>query len=136
MSTSTTATTSLSQEEETLLRDNLKRCRKEVLDAAIEFRTTGNAKKLPEIVLGIIERFLEPEVRPRFQEENASELHLMNDLGADSLIVVEIVVTIEETLKISIPNEEIATLQTIGDVTNYIKNKIDVTRNKQEATAS
>lgn len=124
----------LSKEEESQLRGNLKRCRPEVIEAAVDYRSTGNAQNLSTIVLGIIERFLEPEVRPRFQEKNASELHLMNDLGADSLIIVEIIVTIEETLLLSIPNEEIIQLKTIGDVDKYIQNKIHAARNQQNSS--
>ena len=43
------------------LRTALKRCSAETVDAAVRFRTTGDAGEIPTIVYGIIERHLPPE---------------------------------------------------------------------------
>jgi acyl carrier protein len=44
----------------------------------------------------------------------------LNDLGADSLDVVELVMAIEESFDIEIPDEAIEEMRTIGDVETYV----------------
>lgn len=44
-----------------------------------------------------------------------------NDLGADSLDLFEMVMTLEEEFGVEIPTEELEKLDTVGDVMNYIK---------------
>ena len=45
---------------------------------------------------------------------------ILDDLGADSLDVVELVMTIEENFDIEIPDEAIEAMRTIGDVESYV----------------
>ena len=45
---------------------------------------------------------------------------LMEDLGADSLDAVELNMALEEACGVSIPDEELASLKTVGDIFNYI----------------
>lgn len=45
---------------------------------------------------------------------------ILDDLGADSLDVVELVMAIEESFDIEIPDEAIETMRTIGDVESYV----------------
>ncbi|PIP59672.1 MAG: acyl carrier protein [Verrucomicrobia bacterium CG_4_10_14_3_um_filter_43_23] len=111
-------------EAEADLRESLKRCRPEIIEAAVHYRRTRDPKEAPKIVLGIIERFLEPEMRSKLQVEDCDDLRMIDDLGVDSLIMVEIVMTIEETLKLSIPDEELRGLQSVKDVKDYISQKI------------
>ncbi|MBO5023277.1 MAG: acyl carrier protein [Clostridia bacterium] len=47
---------------------------------------------------------------------------IAEDLGADSLDVVEMLVTIEEENDILIPEEEVLTFKTVGDVVTYLEN--------------
>ena len=46
----------------------------------------------------------------------------INDLGADSLDTVELVMEFEDHFNISIPDEEAEKIQTVGDAVNYIVN--------------
>ena len=48
--------------------------------------------------------------------------HLENDLGADELDMVEIIMELEKEFGICIPDEEAGELQTVGDVFNYLEN--------------
>lgn len=50
-------------EDEAALRETLKRCSPETIEKAVELRKTGNAELAGPVVIGIIERFLEPEKR-------------------------------------------------------------------------
>ncbi len=53
-----------------------------------------------------------------------SNTNIASDLGADSLDLVEILMSLEEEFNISIPDEAIPSIVTVGDLVNYIdKNK-------------
>ncbi len=48
----------------------------------------------------------------------------VDDLGADSLDIVELVMTLEETFDIEIPDDEAEKMQTIGDAIGYLKERV------------
>ncbi len=48
----------------------------------------------------------------------------INDLEADSLDIVEIVMAIEEEFNIEIPDEDIEKVSTVGDAVEYIKDRL------------
>ncbi len=48
------------------------------------------------------------------------ETSFINDLGADSLDTVELVMEFEDEFKISIPDEDADKIQTVGDAVSYI----------------
>ena len=52
------------------------------------------------------------------------ESEIADDLGADSLDTVELVQVLEEKFKINIPNDDVAKMQTVADIVNYINSKI------------
>lgn len=45
------------------------------------------------------------------------------DLGADSLAIVELVLAFEEHFEIKIPDEEVENIKTVGDAVNYIRTR-------------
>ncbi len=45
----------------------------------------------------------------------------VDDLSADSLDIVELVMSIEESFDMEIPDDDAAKIVTVGDVVNYIK---------------
>jgi len=47
----------------------------------------------------------------------------MDDLKADSLSVVELVLAIEESFGLEIPDEDAEKIKTVGDVVNYVKSR-------------
>ena len=51
------------------------------------------------------------------------ESNFVNDLGADSLDTVELVMAIEEAFGVSIPDEDAQNVRTVGDVVKYIVEK-------------
>ena len=105
------------------LGDLLKRCSPDTLAAAIEFRKSKDAQEIEPIVLGIIDRHLEPDQREIFIRAD-DEMRLYEDLGLDSLTMLEIVMLVEQTLEISVDNEELRDLRTIGDVKEYLDAKV------------
>jgi acyl carrier protein len=48
---------------------------------------------------------------------------LVDDLGADSLDIVELVMAMEEEFGIEIPDEDAEKIKTVGDVIKYVQNK-------------
>lgn len=48
---------------------------------------------------------------------------LIEDLGADSLDMIEMLMTLEENYNISIPDEDALNLKTVEDIFNYIQKK-------------
>lgn len=55
--------------------------------------------------------------------EVKEESSFTDDLGADSLDVVELVMALEEEFGIDIPDDDVTNLKTVGDAVNYIETK-------------
>ena len=53
------------------------------------------------------------------------ESSFMNDLGADSLDTVELVLELEDAFGIEIPDEDAEDMHTVADVYNYLDNNVD-----------
>ena len=53
------------------------------------------------------------------------EAHFVNDLGADSLDTVELVMALEEAFSCEIPDEDADKIPTVGDAINYVKAHVD-----------
>ena len=51
---------------------------------------------------------------------------IIEDLGTDSLDVVEMLMSVEDEFEVEIPEEEIEDLKTIGDVVDYIQDHMDM----------
>ena len=58
------------------------------------------------------------------QSQVRPEATLLDDLGADSLDVVEMVMALEETFDLEIPDEDVEGIQTVGDVESYLAKRI------------
>jgi acyl carrier protein len=56
------------------------------------------------------------------EEEIAMESSFIDDLGADSLDIVELIMALEEEFDIEIPDSEAEKIATVGDAVDYIKN--------------
>ncbi|OHD99033.1 MAG: acyl carrier protein [Sulfurimonas sp. RIFCSPLOWO2_12_FULL_36_74] len=56
-------------------------------------------------------------------DEVKEDSKFVEDLGADSLDVVELVMALEEKFDIEIPDDEAEKIQTVRDVVNYIESK-------------
>lgn len=54
------------------------------------------------------------------EDEIKPESSFIDDLGADSLDIVELVMAMEEEFEVEIPDEEAENIKTVGDAINYI----------------
>lgn len=119
----TTAQAGTPAPEEAQLRESLKRCSVPVIEAAVRYRATKNVELVPTIVLGIIERFLESGSVERLRQAD-DDVRVIEDLGLDSLTLMEAVILIEEVVQISINNDELRSLRTVGDIKVFIDHKV------------
>jgi acyl carrier protein len=72
-----------------------------------------------EKVKDIIEKELGVE-----REKLTSEASFIEDLGADSLDIVELVMEFEKEFNIDIPDEDAEKLRTVGDALKYLNEKV------------
>ena len=56
--------------------------------------------------------------------EVTNEASFTNDLGADSLDTVELIMEFEKDFDLSIPDEDAETIATVGDAVKYIQEKL------------
>jgi len=54
-------------------------------------------------------------------QQLAPKAKFIEDLGADSLDIVELVMALEEEFSLDIPDEDAEKLKTVGDAMNYLK---------------
>ncbi len=59
------------------------------------------------------------------REEIVPEASFIDDLGADSLDIVELVMAMEETFDIEIPDDDAEKIQTIGDALSYLRERVE-----------
>jgi acyl carrier protein len=59
------------------------------------------------------------------KEEAVLQASFIDDLGADSLDIVELVMSLEEEFDIEIPDEKAEQIQTIGQAIDYLKTKLE-----------
>ncbi|MDD6059922.1 MAG: acyl carrier protein [Ruminococcus sp.] len=55
------------------------------------------------------------------EDEVTAEANIQDDLGADSLDIVDLITTIEDEFDLSIPDEAVEEIKTVGDIANYIE---------------
>lgn len=56
------------------------------------------------------------------EDDIAMESSFIDDLGADSLDIVELIMALEEEFDIEIPDSEAEKITTVGDAVDYIRN--------------
>ena len=59
------------------------------------------------------------------EEETTADTTFVDDLGADSLDIFQIIMGLEEEFDIEIPNEEAEKIVTVGDAVEQIKNALN-----------
>jgi acyl carrier protein len=58
------------------------------------------------------------------REKLTNSASFMEDLGADSLDTVELVMAFEKEFNIDIPDEDAEKMRTVGDAMNYLREKV------------
>jgi len=75
------------------------------------------------VLLVVFEKVRDIVVEQLDAEESdvTMESSIVDDLGADSLDVVDLVMSIEEEFDVEIPDEEVENIKTVGDIVKYIE---------------
>jgi acyl carrier protein len=77
----------------------------------------ATAAEIEERIKGIIVEQLGVSI-----EEVTPEASFIEDLGADSLDIVELIMALEEEYDIEIPDEDAEKIQSVKDVISYVQN--------------
>ncbi len=59
------------------------------------------------------------------EEKVTMEANIQDDLGADSLDIVDLVMSFEEEFDLEIPDDQVESIKTVGDVVKYIEEKTE-----------
>ncbi|MDD6237235.1 MAG: acyl carrier protein [Clostridiales bacterium] len=59
------------------------------------------------------------------EEKVTPEASITDDLGADSLDIVDLVMSLEEEFDLEIPDDQVENIKTVGDIVKYIEDNID-----------
>lgn len=57
------------------------------------------------------------------EDQVTEDSDVIDDLGADSLDIVDLVMTLEEEFDTEIPDEDIEDLRTVGDIVKYVEDR-------------
>lgn len=57
------------------------------------------------------------------EDEVTMEASMQDDLGADSLDLVDLVMSIEEEFGVKVADEDLENIKTVGDIVNYIEDR-------------
>lgn len=71
--------------------------------------------KLKELIVELLE-IDEAEIKP--------ESSFMDDFGADSLDIIEVLTAVEEAFKVEIPDEDAGKIQTVQNAIDYVAGKL------------
>jgi acyl carrier protein len=96
----------------------MRRCPEPAQQAARRYRQNRQSDEVPVIVDGVIARYVEQE-KLSLLKEPAENLRLVEDLGLDSLSMIEISLTLEDALEVTLSDEKLRDLRTLGDVRSY-----------------
>ncbi len=80
-----------------------------------EDTNVASEKEVEEKVISIVSEQLGVD-----KAEISRETSFVNDLNADSLDTVELIMELEDAFEMSIPDEEAEKIQTVGQAVNYI----------------
>ncbi len=58
-------------------------------------------------------------------DEITLDSSFVDDLNADSLDIVELIMALEDELDMEIPDEDVEGFKTVGDVVEYVKNHVE-----------
>ena len=59
------------------------------------------------------------------EEKVTLEASITDDLGADSLDIVDLVMSLEEVFDVEIPDDQVENIKTVGDIVKYIEDKVE-----------
>ncbi len=112
-----------SESREQIITDALKHCSAEAVAAAMRYQTSHSDDDLTNLILGVFERDL-PDHCVGALTAATDDSRIMEDLGMDSFGMISVVMTAEEVLGVSIANEELKEVSTLGALKRFLQMKV------------
>lgn len=56
------------------------------------------------------------------EDDITMDTNIVEDLGADSLDIVDLIMSVEDEFELEVPDDQVENIKTVGDVVNYIEN--------------
>ncbi|MGD1030774.1 MAG: phosphopantetheine-binding protein [Opitutaceae bacterium] len=88
----------------------------------------GDEEALTGLVIDVLNYYLPKGAIARTNVTWPEDARLVEDLGFDSLATIETVFFIEDLFQISIANDEIVKVRTVGDLRRFLRGKIGAGR--------
>lgn len=105
------------------IKKSLKRCDEETVAAALRFEETRDLAELDTIILGVLARDA-ANPPPEGVASLDDEAKLMEAVGMDSFGMMEVVMTAEEVLGVTVATEEMNGIRTLGDLKQFLRSKL------------
>ncbi len=113
----------ITEERKLEITKSLKRCSDETVAAALRFEESRNLDELPAIIHGVLERDA-ANPKPEGVAAATDEARLIEDIGMDSFGMIEVVMTAEEVLGITVANQEMNEIRTLGQLKTFLRTKL------------
>ncbi len=107
------------------LEEVLKRCPAGTLEGLLRYRQAGEVEGFRVFLTGCIKRHTDDEFHGLL-DSGRSDLSFIDDIGIDSMTMMEIVMMIEECLNIKIENKDLMEIRTMGDLDAYVQKTVKV----------
>lgn len=111
--------TALTDEEVEKLRHSFRRCREGTADAIVELRRSRDVTLIPGIVMGVVWRYVNVEMRPRVEAATAETP--LASIGIDSLTMMEVVLDVQDALDLVVEDEDLKQMKTIGEFIEFLQ---------------
>jgi acyl carrier protein len=95
-----------------------------VTDAYLAFAESGDLRKLDVLVQGVLCFYLARKPRQNL-DELPGDTRLVEDLGCDSLTMMDTVFMVESLLDIKIDDEELAKIATLGGLREHLRRQFN-----------
>ena len=113
----------ITEERKLEIAKSLKRCSDETLEDALRFEESRDLAELPVIMLGVLARDA-ANPKPEGMAAATDDCRLMEDIGLDSFGMIEVVMTAEEVLGITVANQEMNDIRTLGQLKAFLRTKL------------
>jgi acyl carrier protein len=90
-----------------------------------KFMEKRDEQALAGLVFEVLNYYLPKSSMARTNAAWPDDTRLVDDLGFDSLATIETVFFIEDLFQISVSNDEIMTVRTVGDLRRFLKSKLE-----------
>jgi len=110
--------TDLTDDQIKKVNHDFRRCREGTAEAIINLRRTGDTALIPEILRGIVWRYVRPDARE--QVEKASLETPLSNLGMDSLMMLEVVLDVQDALDVTVEDAELRRVKTFDDISQLL----------------